>query len=67
MDKEISPKIFAALFLFVHIIRSEVTGFNSNYAIQTNDYPKFSCQEISSVKSMIRCLTQPIVPNVKFT
>lgn len=56
MDKEMSRKTYAALFLFVHIIRSAETGFNSNYAIETNDYPKSSCHELSSVKSMIRCL-----------
>lgn len=56
MDMEMSRKTYAALFLFVHIIRSAETGFNSNYAIETNDYPKSSCHEISSVKSMIRCL-----------
>lgn len=56
IDKEMLPTIFVVLFLVVHIIRSEVTGFNNFYAIKKNVYPKSSCHTIANVKSKSQCL-----------
>lgn len=50
------PMIYVALFLVVHIIRSEAAGFNSYLAIEINEYPKSSCHELSNIKSKFRCL-----------
>lgn len=47
---------YVALFLVVHIIRSEATGFRSFYAINTNDCSKSSGHKISNIKSKSRCL-----------
>lgn len=56
LDKEMLPTSYVALFLVVHVIHNEAAGFNSFYAIKTNEYPKSSCHKISDIKSKSRCL-----------
>lgn len=40
---------YVALFLVVRIIRNDATVFNDVFALQTNDYPKSSCHQISNI------------------
>lgn len=50
-----------AVFLVVHIIHNEATVFNDVLAVQSNDYPKSSCHEISNIKRTTKCLTTCVI------
>lgn len=55
------PMTYVALFLVVRIIRNDATVFNDVFALQTNDYPKSSCHQISNIKSTSTCLETCII------